>query len=76
MMIRTLAMLATAATIGIGVAVSSNASARVLHNPLERTNISRSYRPPAGQIYQRGFRDARTPTQKTRQDFQLDGIFQ
>jgi hypothetical protein len=35
--------------------------------------ISRSHRPPEGQIYQRGFRNAPTPEQRARQDFQLDG---
>jgi hypothetical protein len=76
MMIKNLTMSATLATIGIGIAVPSNASTRVLHNPQERANTAHSYRPPAGQIYVRGFRDAPTPAQKMCQDFQLDGVFQ
>jgi hypothetical protein len=70
-------MLATAATIGIGmIAVPSNASAQVLHNSHARAQISRSYRHPEGQIYERGFSGARTPDQAARQDFQTDGNFQ
>jgi hypothetical protein len=75
MMIKTL-MLATAVTIGIGIAATSNASARDLYNSPQRGDAVRTYRPPAGQIYQRGFRDARTPEQKARRDFQLDGAYQ
>jgi hypothetical protein len=75
MMIKTL-MLATAVTIGIGIAATSNASARDLYNSSQRGDVVRSYKPPAGQIYQRGFRDARTPEQKARRDFQLDGAYQ
>jgi hypothetical protein len=69
-------MLATAVTIGIGIAATSNASARDLYNSPQRGDVVRSYKPPAGQIYQRGFRDARTPEQKARRDFQLDGAYQ
>jgi hypothetical protein len=72
-MIKTLTMLATAATIGIGIAAPSNAFA---HNRQEGANVARTYRPPAGQIYERGFRDARTPEQAERRDFQLDGAYQ
>jgi hypothetical protein len=43
MMIKNLTMFATLATIGIGIAVPSNASTRVLRNPQERANIARSY---------------------------------
>jgi hypothetical protein len=75
MMIKTL-MLATAVTIGIGIAAASNASARDLYNSPPRGDAARSYKPPAGQIYQRGFRDARTPEQRARRDFQLDGAYQ
>jgi hypothetical protein len=74
-MIKTLAMLATAATIGIGIAAPSNAFAHV-SNRQEGANVARSYRPPAGQIYERGFGDARTPEQAERRDFQLDGAYQ
>jgi hypothetical protein len=70
-MIKTLTMLATAATVGIGIAAPSNAFA---HN--RGANVARTYRPPAGQIYERGFRDARTPEQAERRDFQLDGAYQ
>jgi hypothetical protein len=72
-MIKTLTMLATAAIIGIGIAVPSNAFA---HNRQGGSNVARTYRPPAGQIYERGFRDARTPEQAERRDFQLDGAYQ
>jgi hypothetical protein len=72
-MIKTLTMLATAATVGIGIAASSNAFA---HSRQEGANVARTYRPPAGQIYERGFRDARTPEQAERRDFQLDGAYQ
>jgi hypothetical protein len=77
MMIKTLTILAAAATIGIGmIAVSSNAAALVLHNPHARADIARGYRPPERQIYERGFSGARTPDQEGRQDFQTDGNFQ
>jgi hypothetical protein len=46
------------------------------HNRQEGANVARTYRPPAGQIYERGFRDARTPEQAERRDFQLDGAYQ
>jgi hypothetical protein len=72
-MIKTFTMLVAAATIGIGIAAPSNASARVLHYPQERPNVGRSYRPPAGQIWVRGFQNAPTREERLRQDFQLDG---
>jgi hypothetical protein len=75
MMIKTF-MLAAAATIGIGIATTSNASAQYLYRQPERGSAVRTYRPPAGEIYERGFRDARTPEQKARRDFQLDGAYQ
>jgi hypothetical protein len=62
-----------AATIGIGIAAPSNASARVLHYPQERPDVGRTYRPPAGQIWVRGFQNAPTREERLRQDFQLDG---
>jgi hypothetical protein len=34
-----------------------------------------TYRPPAGQIWVRGFRNAPTREQRLRQDFQFDGAF-
>jgi hypothetical protein len=75
-MTKTLTIFATAATIGLGmIAVPSDLSARVLHNPHARANIARSYRPPAGQIYERGFSGARIPDLEGRQDFQSDGAF-
>jgi hypothetical protein len=76
-MIRTLTILAAAAAIGIGIAAPSNASARVLHYPQERANVGRiygrTYRPPADQIWVRGFQNAPTRQERLRQDFQLDG---
>ena len=71
-MIKTLTMLATAATIGIGIAAPSNAFA---HNRQEGANVARTYRPPAGQIWVRGFRNAPTRHARLRQDFQLDGAY-
>jgi hypothetical protein len=77
MMIKTLTMLAAAAAIGIGIAAPSNASARALHYPQERVNVGRSYgrtyRPPADQVWVRGFQNAPTREERLRQDFQLDG---
>jgi hypothetical protein len=75
-MIKTFMLAAAAATIGIGIAAPSNASAQYLYGQPERGSTLRTYRPPAGQIYERGFRDARTPEQKARRDFQLDGAYQ
>jgi len=75
MMIKTF-MLAAAATVGICIAATENASAQYLYGQSERGSAVRTYRPPAGQIYERGFRDARTPEQKARRDFQLDGAYQ
>jgi hypothetical protein len=76
-MIKTLTMLVAAAAIGFGIAAPSNASARVLHYPQERANVGRiygpTYRPPAGQIWVRGFQNAPTREERMRRDFQLDG---
>ena len=43
-------MLATAVTIGIGIAATSNASARDLYNSQRRGDAVRTYRPPAGRF--------------------------
>jgi hypothetical protein len=77
-MIKTLTLLAAAATIGIGIAAPSNAFARALHHyPQERANVGRiygrTYRPPVDQIWVRGFQNAPTREERLRQDFQLDG---
>jgi hypothetical protein len=76
-MIKALTLLAAAATIGIGIAAPSNASARVPHYPQERANVGRiygrTYRPPSDQIWVRGFQNAPTREERLRQDFQLDG---
>ena len=37
--------------------------------------IGHTYRPPAGQIWVRGFRNAPTREGRLRQDFQFDGAF-
>jgi len=75
-MIKTLTMVATAGAIGIGIIAPSNAfAAQVPNNREEGANVARTYMPPAGQIYERGFRDARTPQQAERRDFQLDGAY-
>ena len=73
MTIKTL-LSATAVTIGIGIALPSNASVQVPYR--DSANVARSCRPPSGQIYERGFRDARTPGKRMRRDFQLDGSYQ
>lgn len=76
MMIKTLGILATAATIGIGmITVPSSASAQVLNNAERGANVGRTYRPPAGQIWERGFQNAPTREERARQDFQLDGAY-
>ena len=74
-MIKTLTMLATAAAIGIGIAAPSNASARGFHYRQERADVGNTYRPPAGQIWVRGFQNAPTNKQRLRQDFELDGAY-
>jgi hypothetical protein len=37
--------------------------------------VGNSFRPPAGQIWVRGFRNAPTRHARLRQDFQLDGAY-
>ena len=37
--------------------------------------VGNSFRPPAGQIWVRGFRNAPTRQARLRQDFQLDGAY-
>jgi hypothetical protein len=37
--------------------------------------VRHTYRPPAGQIWVRGFRNAPTREGRLRQDFQFDGAF-
>jgi hypothetical protein len=73
-MIKTLTMLAAVATIGIGIAAPSNAFAQVPHQQ-NGANVGRNYRPPAGQIWERGFQNAPTREERMRQDFQLDGAY-
>jgi hypothetical protein len=77
MMTNRLRLLATASAIGVGViGALPDASAqapRYRHLRSQDGFISRSYRPPPGQIYQRSFRNAPTPEGRARQDFQLDG---
>jgi hypothetical protein len=75
-MIKSLLMLATTVFIGTGIAASSNAFAQVPNYPKSSGNVVHTYRPPAGQIYERGFQDALTPKQAERRDFQLDGTYQ
>jgi hypothetical protein len=75
MMIKTL-MLAMAATIGIGMAIPSNASAAPVRDRyMDSANAVRTHRPPEGQIYERGFQNAPTSRERERQDFQLDGAY-
>jgi hypothetical protein len=59
-------MLASAAVIAVGLAVPSNASARVYY----RYGPPHTYRPPAGQIWERGIRNSWLPEERARQDFQ------
>jgi len=76
MMTNKLRLLAIVSTIGIGViGALSDASAQAPRYRYQQQDdlIGRSYRPPEGQIYQRGFRNAPTPEDRARQDFQLDG---
>jgi len=75
MMIKTL-MLAMAATVGIGMAIPANASAASVRDRyMDSANAARTYRPPEGQIYERGFQNAPTRPERERQDFQLDGAY-
>lgn len=76
MMIKAL-MLASAAVIVAGLAVPSDASARVHYRRVHyRYGSGHSYRPPVGQIWVRGFRGAWLPEVRVRQDFQLNGVFE
>jgi hypothetical protein len=75
MMIKTL-MLAIAAIIGIGVTIPSSASAASVRDRyLSAPYAARTYRPPEGQIWERGFRNAPTREERARQDFELDGAY-
>jgi len=75
MMIKTL-MLATAAMIGIALAIPSNASAASVRDRyLSGPYGARTYRPPEGQIWERGFQNAPTRRERMRQDFQLEGAY-
>jgi hypothetical protein len=75
MMIKTL-MLATAATIGIGMVIPSSGSAASPRDYYsDRANAVHTYTPPEGQIDVRGFRYGRTPEQRARRDFQLEGTY-
>ena len=77
-MTKSLIILTSAASIGIGmVAVASDASARTIrhHRWFGAYGYVASERPPAGQIYQRGFSRPISRQQAHRQDFQLDGIW-
>jgi hypothetical protein len=77
MMTNTIKLLAAAAAIGLTLCGTlSEASARARHFYGWQGNLSHSYRPPAGQIYERAFRTGRTPEQRARQDFQTDGDIQ
>ena len=75
MMIKTL-MLAMAAILGIGMALPSSASAASVRDRyLSAPYLARTYRPPEGQIWERGFRNAPAREERARQDFQLDGAY-
>jgi hypothetical protein len=75
-MTNTVKLVAAAAAVGLTLCGAlSEASAR-RHSYGWQENLSRSYRPPKGQIWERAFRNGRTPEQRERQDFQLDGEYQ
>jgi hypothetical protein len=75
MMIKTLVP-AMAAIIGIGMAIPSSASAvSVRDRYLSAPYAARTYRPPEGQIWERGFQNAPTRRERARQDFELDGAY-
>jgi hypothetical protein len=77
MMTNTTKLVVAAATIGLTLCGAlSEASARSRHYYGWQGNLSHSYRPPAGQIYERAFRNGVTPEQRARQDFQTDGDVQ
>ena len=69
-------ILATAATIGIAMAIPSSASAASVRDRyLSAPYGARTYRPPEGQIWERGFQNAPTREERNRKDFQLDGAY-
>jgi hypothetical protein len=74
-MIKSLIVSASAALIGIGtLIVAPDASARTIrhHHWFGAYGYIPSQRPPAGQIYLRGFSRPISRQQARRQDFQLD----
>jgi hypothetical protein len=75
MMIKTL-MLAIAAIIGIGTWTTSGASAASVRDRyLSAPYAARTYRPPEGQIWERGFQNSPSRRERARQDFELDGAY-
>jgi hypothetical protein len=76
-MTNTVKLVAAAAAVELTLCGAlSEASAARRHSYGWQENLSRSYRPPKGQIWERAFRNGRTPEQRERQDFQLDGEYQ
>jgi hypothetical protein len=74
MMIKAL-MLTSALASGVAICVPADASARTIHVPRERGYYGNTYKPPAGQIWQRAYRNGITREVRARQDFQLDGAY-
>jgi hypothetical protein len=75
-MIKSLVVSVSAAFIATLV-VATDASARMIrhHRWFGAYGYVPSERPPAGQIYQRGFSRPISREQALRQDFQLDGLW-
>ena len=74
MMIKAL-MLTSALASAVAICVPADASARTIHVPRERGYYGNTYKPPAGQIWQRAYQNGITREQRARQDFQLDGAY-
>jgi hypothetical protein len=68
-------MSATAATIGIGIAATSNTSARDLYDSPEREEWCVATGLPQGRYMSAAF-EMPTREERTRQDFQLDRAYQ
>jgi hypothetical protein len=74
MMIKAL-ILTSAVASAVAICVPANASAQTIYVPRDRGYYGNTYKPPAGQIWQRAYRNGITREQRARQDFQLDGAY-
>jgi hypothetical protein len=61
-------MLTSAVASAVAICVPINASRGPFTFPRERGYYGRAYMPPAGQIYERGWRNGITRDQRVRQD--------